>query len=208
MSQDDFARAIRDAGLRLGAPNDANKRLVQRWEAGTILAPRPVYARALEAATGLPLEALGFADADMPRVTASGNGGHDLAPTPDWESPDNVPRGQAAGQGNYTGVWLSRYEYYSSGREETFVDAHYVILVQHGDRLTVRSLPGGSINPDSQLTMDLTVDGSVITGTWSSRPLRTATTAAPATTELSSCSPSRPVAASEVSGLDLERRWR
>ena len=31
LSQDDFARALRDAGGRTGQPNDANKRLVQRW---------------------------------------------------------------------------------------------------------------------------------------------------------------------------------
>ena len=48
MSQDDFARAVRDAGTRVGQPNDANKRLVQRWESGKTGAPRPVYARALE----------------------------------------------------------------------------------------------------------------------------------------------------------------
>ena len=41
MSQDDFARALRVAGERAGAPNDANKRLVQRWEAGTTVAPMP-----------------------------------------------------------------------------------------------------------------------------------------------------------------------
>src|SRR4051794_28760902 len=40
MSQDDFARAIRAAGARAGEPNDANKRLVQRWESGDIASPR------------------------------------------------------------------------------------------------------------------------------------------------------------------------
>jgi hypothetical protein len=61
------------------------------------------------------------------------------------------------------GVWLSRYEYFSSGRSATFTGRHYVVILQHGNRLTVRSLPGSS---DSPLTMDLTVDGSVVTGTW------------------------------------------
>jgi hypothetical protein len=51
MSQDDFARALRLAGERAGQPNDANKRLVQRWESGATTAPRPVYARALETVT-------------------------------------------------------------------------------------------------------------------------------------------------------------
>src|SRR5262249_38651468 len=36
-------------------------------------------------------------------------------------------------------------------------------VLQHGDRLTVRSLPASA---ESSLTMDLTVDGSVVTGTW------------------------------------------
>jgi hypothetical protein len=163
MSQDDLARAIRLAGQRAGQPNDANKRLVQRWESGTIVAPRPVYARALEAVTGLPIEVLGFA-ADMPyaRVTGDDQSGRDGE-----MSPMGKPAGGAAGvpgsRGNYSGVWLSRYEYHSSGRDATFTDQHYVVILQHGDRLTVRSLPGSS---DSQLTMDLTVDGNVITGTW------------------------------------------
>lgn len=73
MSQDDFARALRAAGDRAGVPNEASKRLVQRWE------------------------------------------------------------------------------------------EHYVVVLQHGDRLTVRSLPGSA---KSSLTMDLTVDGPVVTGTW------------------------------------------
>lgn len=41
MSQDDFARALREAGRRAGEPNDASKRLVQRWEAGTSVSPGP-----------------------------------------------------------------------------------------------------------------------------------------------------------------------
>ncbi|GGQ54649.1 hypothetical protein GCM10010166_24520 [Couchioplanes caeruleus subsp. azureus] len=64
---------------------------------------------------------------------------------------------------NYSGVWLSRYEYFSSGRDGMFVGRHYVVVLQHGDRLTVRSLPGSA---ESALTMDLTVDGPVLTGTW------------------------------------------
>lgn len=165
MSQDDFARALRAAGDRAGVPNDANKRLVQRWEAGAITSPRPAYARALEAVTGLPIGSLGFTVAvPHSRVSDDGRGGHDVA-GPDTATPVPVggPAARAAPAGNYSGVWLSRYEYYSSGRSDTFTSRHYVVLLQHGDRLTVRSLPGSS---DSALTVDLTVDGSVITGTW------------------------------------------
>lgn len=168
LSQDDFARSIRDAGERAGQPNDASKRLVQRWEAGTTAAPRPVYARALESVTGLPIESLGFASAvPLARVSGDGGGGHDVEPTPEGvPAPTAGPTPQNSPRANYSGVWLSRYEYFSSGRDSSFIGQHYVIVLQHGNRLTVRSLPNGSSNPDSPLTMDLTVAGSVITGTW------------------------------------------
>jgi hypothetical protein len=166
MSQDDFARAVRDAGTRAGQPNDANKRLVQRWESGTTGAPRPVYARALESVTGLPIEALGFTiPVPTARVSDDGHGGHDMEPAP--AAPPLVavqPQGDPqAGHRNYSGVWLSQYEYFSSGRDAAYTGKHYVVLLQHGNRLTVRSLPGSS---DSPLTMDLEIDGHVATGTW------------------------------------------
>jgi len=83
MSQDDFAWAIRTAGDRAGQPNDASKRLVQRWESGATAAPRPVYARALEAVTGLPIETLGFAmPVGQARVSEDGQGGHDVEAPP------------------------------------------------------------------------------------------------------------------------------
>ncbi|MFI6468741.1 XRE family transcriptional regulator [Streptomyces sp. NPDC050516] len=164
MSQDDFARAVRDAGTRAGQPNDASKRLVQRWEAGVSTSPRPVYARALESVTGLPIEALGFTVMTA-RVHDDGHGGHDMQPSaegvaPPVMSPQPEPQGARR---NYSGVWLSRYEYFSSGRDSTYTGLHYVVVLQHGSRLTVRSLPGSS---DSPLTMDLEVDGHVATGTW------------------------------------------
>ncbi|MGW5354008.1 helix-turn-helix domain-containing protein [Streptomyces sp. NPDC004031] len=166
MSQDDFARALQEAGRRRGEPNDASKRLVQRWEAGTSVTPRPAYARALEVVTGLPVEALGFSPAvPQARVADDGRGGHDLAPAPDGiAAAHGSPATQPATRGAYSGVWLSRYEYVSSGREgQVFTGLHYIVILQHADRLTVRSLPGSS---DSPLTMDLTADGNVVTGTW------------------------------------------
>jgi hypothetical protein len=165
MSQDDFARAIREAGRRAGVPNEANKRLVQRWESGAIVSPRPVYARALEAVTGVPIGLLGFTvPVPFVRVCADGSGGHDVEPPPSGiPAPTGTTSAQLAARGNYSGVWLSRYEYFSSSRADTFAGLHYVVILQHGNRLTVRSLPGSS---DSSLTMDLTIDGNVITGTW------------------------------------------
>ncbi len=164
MSQDDFARALRAAGNRAGVPNDANKRLVQRWESGAIVSPRPAYARALEAVTGIPIGSLGFA-VQVPRasVSADGQGGHDLEPEAGRPVANGVPAAQPVAAGNYSGVWLSRYEYFSSGRDASFTGLHYVVVLQHGDVITVRSLPGSA---DSALTMDLQVEGNVITGTW------------------------------------------
>ncbi|MEU0549201.1 XRE family transcriptional regulator [Micromonospora sp. NPDC005979] len=161
MSQDDFARALQAAGLRVGEPNDANKRLVQRWEAGVIAAPRPVYARALEVVTGLPVSLLGFAAIPDGHAASDQQGGHDLtSPMSTLATPTPKPR---MVHKSYEGVWLSRYQYHSSGRSESFAGQHFVVVLQHGDRLTVRSLPGSAA---SSLSLDLTVDGAVVTGTW------------------------------------------
>lgn len=167
LSQDDFATALRDAGERAGHPLEASKRLVQRWESGAIAAPSPRYARALESVTGMPIDSLGFANPAMARVTGDGHGGHDVEPSPEGVAAPATGRApQAMSRANHSGVWLSRYEYFSSGRDSSFVAMHYVVVLQHGNRLTVRSLPEASTNPDSPLTMDLTVDGNVVTGTW------------------------------------------
>ena len=64
--------------------------------------------------------------------------------------------------GPLTGIWLSSYEYESTGRGATFTNRHYVAVVQHGTRLQVRSTPGSR----SRLLMDLTANGQVLTGTW------------------------------------------
>ncbi|MCZ4510459.1 helix-turn-helix transcriptional regulator [Streptomyces sp. ActVer] len=167
LSQDDFAEALRNAGVRAGFRVDASKRLIQRWESGAIAVPSPRYARALEAITGMPIDALGFASPVMARITEDGAGGHDVHMSPEGiaaPAPGSTP--QASPRASYAGVWLSKYEYFSSGRDGSFVGLHHVVLLQHGNRLTVRSLPGASSNPNSPLTMDLTVDGNVITGTW------------------------------------------
>ena len=72
-----------------------------------------------------------------------------------------------AAQGPLSGIWLSRYEYVSSGRGgETFASEHYAVLIQYGSNLQVRSLPEST---PSQVRMDLTANGQVMTGTWSER---------------------------------------
>jgi transcriptional regulator with XRE-family HTH domain len=158
MSQDDLARAVRDAGARTGEPNACNKRTVQKWESGVVTTPRGTYIRALEFALGEPIENLGFVPADekygLDRETAM-----TIEAT---RAPD--PK---TAEGPLTGIWLSRYEYVSSGRGgETYSDEHYVMLIQHGANIQVRSLSESS---RSSLIMDLTQNGAVITGTWSER---------------------------------------
>lgn len=143
LSQDGFARAIQEAGVRIGAPNQCSKRLVQRWEAGEVSHPHPEHARALEAVTGLPAASLGFA-----------------WPVPDVPIPEAIPADSA---GALSGIWLSRYEYHSTSRDADFLGWHYVALIHTGDRLQGRSLPGSS---SSVLHLDFTVAGQVATGTW------------------------------------------
>ncbi|GAA4609759.1 transcriptional regulator with XRE-family HTH domain [Actinoplanes octamycinicus] len=153
LSQDEFAERIREAGAPM------TKRTVQRYESGEIPNPRPATARALEIVTRLPISSLGFpADVDAV-VVDDGRGGHDLEVR---HTPVPVT-GPARTAGGYSGVWLSRYEFFSSSRESTYAGLHYVVLLQHDDQLTVRSVPGSAA---SSLTMDLTVDGNVLTGTW------------------------------------------
>lgn len=143
LSQDGFAKAVQEAGDRIGAPNQCSKRLVQRWEAGQVAHPHPDHARALEAVTGLPAASLGFA-----------------WPVPDATVPEPIP---ADVVGALSGIWLSRYEYHSTSRDADYLGWHYVALVHTGGRLQGRSLPGSS---NSVLHLDFTVAGQVATGTW------------------------------------------
>ncbi|WP_157101092.1 helix-turn-helix domain-containing protein [Nocardia shimofusensis] len=163
MSQDDLARALREAGCL-----SATKRLVQRWEAGTTLNPRASHVRALEKVMGLPIETLGFGAVEPGRsLSPDDEKGHMVDSPIGRLAHDSKPVGNGGPNlGNYSGIWLSRYEYYSSGRDATFTAVHHVVLLQHDDALTVRSLPGSAV---SSMAMDLSVDGNVATGTWTER---------------------------------------
>lgn len=81
----------------------------------------------------------------------------DEAPIPDAPTP---------GAPDYTGIWRSRYLYYSSKRETEFAGEHYVVLRQTGTSLRGQSLPHTT---GSRLELDLTVDGAVVGGHWSER---------------------------------------
>jgi hypothetical protein len=140
LSQDELAERMRQAG----APS-TTKRTIPRYESGENV-----------------LASLGFpADADT-MVVEDGRGGHDLEVRAVGLLA--APAGQHRPFGNYTGIWLSEYQYYSSSRDQHFPAYHHVVVLQHDDRLTVRSIPGSA---GSLLTMDLTVEGVVVTGTWS-----------------------------------------
>ncbi len=79
-----------------------------------------------------------------------------------------VPAQEAPGPTSeeFSGVWLSRYEFYSSSRDDTFTGQHHVVLSQHGNRISGTSLAGASSSADSSLSLDLTIDRNVATGTW------------------------------------------
>lgn len=64
------------------------------------------------------------------------------------------------------GIWHSRYVYPSSGRGTELEGVHFVVLRHQGGRLVGQSLPHSL---DSRLRLDLSVDGSIATGTWSER---------------------------------------
>jgi transcriptional regulator with XRE-family HTH domain len=151
MSQAELARAIRAAGERAGEPNACTATTIQRWEAGA--EPRGVYLRALELATGQPAENLGFASERYGLDTTALGMAADR-----WLEPE--PRTDVA---PLNGIWLSRYEYESSGRGAWFSSAHYVLVIQRGARIQVRSLPRTA---PGRLLMDLTVNGQAVTGTW------------------------------------------
>jgi len=156
LSQTDLARRIREAGFLSGDANGCTREMVQRWESGKTRRPQARYLLALENVLGQPAESLGF-DADvrhgMDRARAVHEAGLDTGlPTPE----------PAESYGSLSGIWLSDYEYRSSGRDQTFHGRHYVMLLQRGARLMVRSLPASK----SQLSMDLNVNGKVVTGTW------------------------------------------
>ena len=65
-----------------------------------------------------------------------------------------------------SGIWHSRYLYYSSGREHELEGEHYVVLRQEEARIDGQSLPHSM---DSMLRLHLSLDGSVATGTWTER---------------------------------------
>lgn len=158
LSQDGLAREIRLAGWRHGDPNGCTREMVHRWEAGSVRRPHPRYLLLLENVLGQPAGNLGF-DADlrhgMDRAQALAEAGLDqVFPLPETPAP-----------GGMSGIWRSSYSFTSSGRHAGFTSRHFVLVLQYGARLMVRSLQRQA----SAVSMDLSVNGRVITGTWAER---------------------------------------
>lgn len=65
--------------------------------------------------------------------------------------------------GNYTGIWVSEYQYTSSSRQGIFTSRHYVRAFQEGSVLVFESVPG--VN-ESYIIVRLVVDGAYATGSW------------------------------------------
>jgi len=155
-SQYDLAWAIRRDGFLGGRPNGCTREMVHRWECGRTRRPQPRYLLHLENVLGQPAANLGF-DADlrhgMSRAASLAGAGLD--------KPMQLPD-PASGYGGLSGIWLSEYSFASSGRNADFTSQHYVVLLQAGAQLDVRSVPASA----SGLSMTATVNGRVVTGTW------------------------------------------
>ena len=163
LSQDGLARRLQQVGHKLGWPNECTRGNVHRWEHGGH--PQAHYVVLLEAALGQPAADLGLAyeGLDMDRDQMLASAGLDTAPpVPD----PSVPFG---GYGSLTGIWLSRYEYPSSSRGQVLASSHYVLILQRGAHLNVRSLPG----QQSRLSLDLAVNGKIAQGTWTEHTAET-----------------------------------
>lgn len=118
--------------------------VVERWEEGATPPGDVVLAAAVAADERYGLD----------REEAMGTGGGPWIPLADPES----------AHGPLTGVWKSTYRFVSSGRGgQEFASEHYVVLIQYGNRIQVRSLPDSA---PSLVKMELTVNGQVATGTW------------------------------------------
>jgi hypothetical protein len=80
-------------------------------------------------------------------------------------SPSASPQGPAH-LPDVSGIWHSRYLYYSSERDEELEGEHYVALRQDDSRIDGQSPPHSM---DSLLRLNLSLEGSVATGTWTER---------------------------------------
>lgn len=72
----------------------------------------------------------------------------------------------SVGSSALSGYWISRYTYWSTGRDAELVGEHRIRLQAEDGRLRGRSLPHPS---GSELDLSIAVEGVVATGTWTER---------------------------------------
>jgi hypothetical protein len=113
--------------------------------------------------------------------------GHDAVPI---AGPSQVP--------DLSGIWHSRYVYFSDGRGQEFEGHHYVVLTQQGNRVVGQSLPHTS---ESELRLRLVVEGSAVSGIWSEKTSPTGYYQEPPTPAPFTCCSRRPARPCKASGL-------
>lgn len=153
LSQDELAELLRAHGA-----TSASKRHVQRWEAGVV--PGRHYARVLAATLGVTPDDLG-----LPAVIEDADGARHVRAWAPFTPPPGSEAAPAS-DGRLPGVWLSRYQYWSTGRAALFISQYHMILTASGTSISVDSLPLGTA---PSLTINLTVDGNILTGTFEER---------------------------------------
>ena len=152
LSQDELAAVLREQH----GVSTASKRNIQRWESGRVV-PGRHYARALAAALGVTPDDLG-----LPPVVEDADGARHVRAWAPF-TPPAEPEGAPASDGRLPGLWLSRYQYWSTGRGGLFISQYHCVLTQDGARVTVESLP---VDAAPKLRLDLTAEGNVLTGQW------------------------------------------
>jgi hypothetical protein len=82
------------------------------------------------------------------------------------EEPELKPTMVSTPDGNLSGIWHSHYFYTSTGRASDLKGEHYVAMRHQGEKFIGESVPAEN---GSKLRLDLTLSGSIATGTWSER---------------------------------------
>ncbi|GAB3929481.1 hypothetical protein GCM10029976_029190 [Kribbella albertanoniae] len=165
LTQDEFAKRIREAGERLNERNDCTLRTVQRWESGAVSYPRRHFIRAIEAATGYSIDQLGF---DYVAKGGSFWEDHDagISGVTQIAQDTRIPGHMVGGPPvSLSGIWESRCTYKSSSRDESFVDLSHLVLSHVGNQMTARSIDG-SITGGGSLIVKLEQRIQIVTGTW------------------------------------------
>lgn len=82
------------------------------------------------------------------------------------QEPGNSVSPAATVEGDLSGIWHSRYTYYSTGQNKELEGQHFLVMRHEGDRLFGENTVAENA---SHLRLDLQLSGSVATGTWTER---------------------------------------